>query len=131
MDVFVKASAGILVAVVLNLVVSKQGKDLSILITLAVCCMVAIAAMDFWRDVVAFLEKTARIGKLNHEILVILLKCVGIGVLAEITGAVCADSGNGALGKVLQLLASALILWISLPLFTELMDLMERVLGEV
>ena len=129
MDIFLKASAGILVAVVFNQVIAKQGKDLSVLLTLVACAMVSIIAFEFLGEIVSFLERLARLGKLNQEILSILFKCVGVGILGEVTGAVCTDAGNAALGKVLQLLASTIILWISLPLFTQIIDLVEQILG--
>lgn len=131
MDIFVKTTAGVLIAVVLSVVLEKQGKDLSVLLVLAVCSMVAVAAMEIFREIISFLRRLESLGELNHDILTVLLKSVGIALLAEITALVCADSGKGALGKVLQLLATAVILWISLPLFTELMDLVETILGSV
>ena len=131
MDVFIKTTSAILIAIVINLVLAKQGKELSILLTLVVCAMVSTIALEYLRDVIAFLEGIAHIGRLNHDVFLVLLKCVGIALLAEIAGAVCTDSGNGALGKVLHLLSSTVILWLSLPLFTELMNLIENVLGAV
>jgi hypothetical protein len=44
---------------------------------------------------------------------------------------VCADAGNASLGKVLQILASAVILWLSLPVFTALIELIQKILGEL
>lgn len=131
MDIFIKAAAGILVTVVLGLTLAKQGKDISVLLVIAVCCMVFAAAFHYFEDVVDFLEKLEDVGQLNSQMLTILLKAVGIGILAEIIGLICTDAGNAALGKVLQILASAVILWLSIPLFTELIGLAENILGAV
>ena len=131
MDIFLKSVAGVLIAVVLCLVLAKQGKDMSLLLTIAVCCMVVSAAVSYLQPVVDFLQRLETLGQLNSQMLSILLKAVGIGLLAEITGLVCADAGNASLGKVLQLLASAAILWIAIPLLNELMELIETILGAV
>ena len=64
-------------------------------------------------------------------LIAILLKAVGIGILSEITCMICTDSGNAALGKVIQFLTSAVILWLCIPLFTQLIELIEGVLGAV
>lgn len=131
MDTFLKATAGILVATVLYLVLSKQSKDLSALLSVAVCCIVATAAMRYLQPIIQFFKKLQQIGELNPEMLGILLKSVGIAMLGEITTQICADSGNAALGKSLQILASAVILWLSVPLFTSLIELVEKILGSI
>lgn len=131
MDDFVKCAAGILIAVVLILTISKQEKDISILLIISVCCMVLVVAAAYLQPVIDFLRQLQSIGQLDSESITILLKCVGVGLLAEITCLICADSGNASLGKALQLLATATILWISLPLLSELMELIDKILGAV
>ena len=131
MDIFVKCAAGVLVAAVLIITIAKQGKDISILLVMAVCCMVLGAAVAFLQPVVDFIKQLQSIGQLDSEMITILLKAVGIGLLAEITCLICADSGNASLGKALQLLATATILWLSLPLLNELIELIDNILGAI
>lgn len=131
MDIFLKASAGILIAVVLCLVLSKQGKDIAILLTIAVCCMVVTAAATYLQPLIDFFRQLRTIGQLDPNMLNILLKVVGIGLLAEITGLICCDAGSSALGKTLQILTTAVILWLSLPLFSELIELIDTILGAI
>ena len=61
----------------------------------------------------------------------ILLKSVGIGLVAEIAGLICTDAGNAALGKTIQILATAVILWLALPLMGALLELVRRIMEEV
>lgn len=131
MDIFIKAAAGILIAVVLILTLSKQGKDISLLLTIAVCSMVVSAAITYLQPVVDFLKRLQSIGQLDSETLTILMKAVGIGLLAEIIGLICTDAGNASLGKALQMLATAAILWMSIPLLNELIELIDKILGAI
>ena len=131
MEMFIKAAAGVLVAIVLCVTLAKNGKDISLLLTITVCCMVVTAAVTYLQPVVDFFKRLQSLGNLNAEMLVILLKAAGVGLLAEITSLICADAGNAALGKSLQILASAVVLWISIPLLTSLMDLVEEILGAI
>lgn len=131
MDIFIKATAGVLIAVVLILTLAKQGKDISLLLTIAVCCMVVIASITYLQPVTDFLKRLQSIGQLDSETLTILMKAVGIGLLAEITGLICADAGNASLGKALQILATAAILWMSIPLLNELIELIDKILGAI
>lgn len=129
MDVFMKAAAGILITVVICLVLSKFAKDHAVILAICVCCMVAACAIVYLEKVLSFIESMQSIGNLNGELIEILFKTVGIGLLTEITSLICADSGNAALGKAIQMLSAAIILWLCLPLFDELMELVEGVLG--
>ena len=128
MDIFLKSAAGTFVALIMYLILVKQGKDISVLLTVAVCCMLAIAAMQHIEPVITFIQRLQQLSNLDPAMLQIILRAVGIGLLSEITSLICADSGNAALGKSLQLLAVGVVLWLSMPLFTELIDLIEEIL---
>ena len=131
MDIFIKAIIGILITVILGLTLSKQGKDISLVLSLCVCAMIALAAMHYFKPLVEFVQRIVTVAQLNSQMLSILLKAVGIGVLSEIVSLICTDAGNTALAKGLQILSSAVILWISIPLLTELLELIEGILGDV
>ena len=61
----------------------------------------------------------------------IVLKSAGIGLVGEVACMVCADSGHSSLGKAVQLLGNGTILWLSLPLFSGMLDLLREILGQV
>lgn len=128
---FWQGAALVLLAVILALALDKQEKEMGLLLTLAVCCMISGLALSYLRPVVSFINQLQTIGQLNGEMLQILLKVVGIGLIGEIAGLICADAGKAAMGKALQLLSAAVILWLSLPLLSELLELVQRILGEV
>ena len=126
-----KSAAGVLIAVVMSLVLSRQGKDYAVLLVICVCCMVGAASIIYIEKIVDFMKSLESIGNLNHELLSVLFKCVGIGLLSEITTTICTDSGNTALGKMLQILSASVILWLCIPMFTKLLELVQQVLGGV
>ena len=122
--------AWVLLAVVLGLSLGKQ-KDIGVLLTMAVCCMVAMIAISYLEPVLDFLRELETLGDLQGDMLGILLKAVGIGLVSEIAGLVCNDAGNGSLGKTLQMLGSAVILYLSLPIFTAMLELIREILREL
>lgn len=131
MNDFIKAAGIVLIAVILSLILAKQNKDISVLLTITVCVIIVIAAMQYIHPVIDFFRKLKVVGQLDSELFAIVLKAVGIGLLSEIAGTICADSGNGALAKTLHILATAVIVWISLPLLNKLLQLIENVLEAV
>ena len=131
MNIFIKATVCVLLALILSITLSKNSKDFSLLLCLFVCSVTVIAAVQCLAPVVSFMNKLQEYGKLNSEMVQILLKSVGIGFLAEIVSLICTDAGNAALGKTLKFLASAIILMMAIPLLDNLITLIEEILGAV
>lgn len=131
MDTIIKATAGALISLILSLVLSKNNKDVSMLLSTAVCCMLGILAFTCFQPVMEFMRRLQVAGELNTEFVSLLLKASGIYILSEIAALICTDAGNAALGKTLQFLATALILYMSLPMFSQLLSLIETILGEL
>ena len=131
MDILLKATAGVLIALVLCQILNKKDKNIATLLVIAVCCMVVGAAYGYIDQLLDFFEHLESLGNLNPDLLKIMLKAAGIGLLAELTSLICTDAGNGALGKSVQILSSVVILWMCIPVFTELMTLIENVMGAI
>ena len=128
---YLQWAAVILIGLILSLVLGKQSRDMSLLLTLAVCVLVCLGALEFLEPVMELLRELRRLGGLDSEAVSILLKAAGIGLLSELAGLLCADAGENALGKVLQILSNAAILWLSLPLFRQIIQLIGEVLAEI
>ena len=131
MNVFLKTAAGILTALILWVSLNKHSKDISVLMTMAVCAMVIIAAISFLQPIVEFLRKIQSVGNLDEDLLSVILKVVGIGIIAELSALICKDAGNESMGKALQFMSAAVVLWISIPVFEELLSLLDKILGAV
>jgi len=130
MTLFLQACAVAMLVVILILSQGKA-KDMGMLLSLAGCCLVALVALSYLGPVLDFLEGLETLGNLDRTMIGSLLKIAGIGMITEIASLVCSDSGNGSLGKTVQLMGTAVILWLSVPLFTALVELIQRMLGEL
>lgn len=129
MEIFIKACGAILLTVVVTITLGSRGKDYSVVLGIFVCCVGTMAALEYVRPVIDFLEQLENIGGLDHNMVRILLKAAGVGLVTEIAALVCNDSGNGSLGKTVKLLGSAAVLWLSLPMYTVLIELLQEILG--
>lgn len=129
MDIFLKATACVLIATVLIILLSKEQKDISILISIATCCLVLAAASEFIAPVLSFLFQLQQLGNLDNTLVSALIKAVGITLLSQIASMICQDAGYSVLGKVLQILSTAVVLWITIPLYEGLIHLVQEILG--
>lgn len=131
METFLQSVALVLIGVILSLVVGRQSRDMSLLLSLGVCAGVCIAASGYLSSLIDFLGEIRSLGGLDSAFLSILLKCAGIGFLAELAGLICADAGESAMAKAIQILANAVVLFLSLPLLRKMVELLEEVLSQI
>lgn len=131
MEAFWKTVGAVLLSAILTLVLERQNKDFSLLITLAASAMVTVAASRLLEPVLDFLGQLEALGGLSSDLLLSLIKIFGIGMTGEIAASVCTDAGNSSLGKGLRFLANAAMLYLSIPVYTALTDLFLQILGEV
>lgn len=128
MEKFYLATAAVLITAILVLVIRKQNNEIAMLLGLCGCCLVFMVAAGFWLPVVQFLRKLQQITSVDSEMIRILMKITAVAITADIAASVCSDAGNGALAKSLQMLSTAVSLYLSLPMLEGLLALVERIL---
>lgn len=131
MNIFIQAVAGALIAVIFCALLSGQRKDITLLLSLAVCSMILLAAVNFLEPVVELMDTLREAGQLDPQLLQTILKAVAIGLIAELAALICSDGGNAALGRAVEILAGAVVLWLSIPLMKELLELVQKMAGAV
>jgi len=131
MEHFFQAAAAVLIAVIMGLILSKQGKDWTLILTALVSCMVLSVAAAYLEPILDFIRQLQAVSDLDGDMLAIILKAVGIGLVAEIAALICQDAGNAALGKGIQIMASIAILWLALPLMQGLLKIVQKIMGGV
>lgn len=131
MSIFLKIVTGSLVAVILWVYISKENTGISVLLSLSICIMIIIASVQFLDPIIIFIQHLKVIGNTNEELFDIMLKAVGIGLITEISSVICKDAGNESLAKSLQLFSSIIIIRISIPIFENMISLLDEILGTI
>lgn len=131
MELFFKLSATAIVGVVIGLILKRNGSDTGLLLSVVVCAMIIIGASSFLEPIISFCQRLREIGCLDISTLNILLKTVGVGLIAKLSALLCGDSGNQALGKTIQFTGTVAMLWLALPLLEEFIQLLDDILGTI
>lgn len=131
MSVFLRILVGILAGTILCLILSKYNKDFSLVLSIVICCTSIAGAFLYLDPIIGFIDGLKALGNLDTQMFSILLKVTGIGLLSEITAMICKDAGNDTLGKTLQIIGVFVMLYLSLPMLTRLLELMNTVLGSI
>lgn len=128
MDIFGKAVAVVLLAVILSITIGKTEKDIAVVLTMIACSIIAAIAMYYLSDIFTFLWKLGNSNDYQNSFMGILLSITGVALISELTCLVSADAGNTSLGKAMQILGNAVILFLSLPLFESLFTVIQEIM---
>ena len=129
MEPFWKAIAVILLTVILSVTLGKTEKDIALVLSIAACCIILVIAFQYLTEVISFLWEWGSSIQWLNSCIGSLLKITGVALTMELTGLISADAGNSALGKAMQILGNAVILYLSLPLFEHFLSIVQEIMG--
>ena len=128
MDAALKLTALALTAALLALVVKKQSPELALALTLCACALGAGLLLRGIGPVLTLARSLASRAELDGSLTAPLWKCLGLGLLTELAASVCADAGQSALAKLVELGGGLLCLVVSLPLLEAVLALIEELM---
>lgn len=118
-----------IVTVLLTAFFRKNSQELGILLTLAACVLIGLLLVQFAEPVVGFLAKLRNIAGLDKTLSEPILKTIGIGLITQIGATVCADAGENAIAKLIEVCGGILALYVSLPLLEAVLSLIDTMSG--
>lgn len=129
MQSFLQAAVLGVLAAVLATLLKRNSKDLALVLTIAACCIIGVLVVRTAEPIVDFLGRLQGMTGLDAELMVPMLKAVGIGLLTEIAAGVCADAGESAIGKLVELAGGLLALSVALPLLEAVLQMLKTMGG--
>jgi len=120
----IKVVGIVLTALIINIVLKNYSKEFTFLISI-VCTIIIFTLIS--KDLKGIVD---RLTSISNEISVLLpyikimLKILGISMIAQLLSDLCRDNGENTLANQTELSAKIIILVTALPLFTTIMDIM-------
>lgn len=120
----IKVVGIVLTALIINIVLKNYSKEFTFLINI-VCTIITFTLIS--KDLKGIVD---RLTSISNEISVLLpyikimLKILGISMIAQLLSDLCRDNGENTLANQTELSAKIIILVTALPLFTTIMDIM-------
>ena len=131
MEVFWKAGAMVILTVILSTAIGKTEKDISVVLSVTACCIVLVVAMQYLSDVITFLWKLSDASASDDFFSGVLLKITGVALMTELSYLISSDAGNSSLGKAMQILGNAVILFLALPMFDTFLSIVQEIIGHI
>lgn len=124
----VKIAGIAIITSICYLVVKQTKSEFSPLVLIVGGVILLLFALDYISEILggfnALLDKTG----ISSNIIKICIKMVGIGYLAEYASSICNDMGCTSIGDKVLLVGKFMILIISLPIITNIVDILVEIL---
>ena len=127
MDIF-KILAIALLTCVATLVVKQVKPDFASIVAIAGGVIILLMLIDYLEQIVGVFQTIVEKTNLSPTILSTILKIIGVGYLTEFTSNICTDSGSSSLAGKVLLAGKIIILVMSLPILTNIIDIVVGIL---
>lgn len=128
MDIIFKIVAVGLITCLATMIVKPVRSDFSIIIAIVGGLIIIFMIVNYMTDVFQSFKSIIDFTGLNSSLYTLLLKIIGIGYLIEFTASICSDTGNGSLGDKIMLGGKIVILVMSLPIITNILEIIMELL---
>jgi len=127
LDIF-KILAIALLTCVATLVVKQVKPDFASIVAIAGGVLILLMLIDYLEQIVGVFQLIVEKTNLSPTILTTILKIIGVGYLTEFTSNICIDSGSSSLSSKVLLAGKVIILFMSIPILTNIIDLIVGIL---
>ena len=94
-----------------------------------VCALCFLTVLPFFSPVLAFVRRLEEITGLSQAVFAPLFKTAAIGLLSQLAGTLCRDSGQQALGQTIEICSGFLCIYLALPLLEMVLSLLQTMIG--
>ena len=117
-----------LIALIIIIILKQYKPEFTVYVSIIAGAIIIFMVMDKLTSVVGLLTNlTSRTGT-GSTFLKILLKITGIAILTEFAVSICKDSGETAIASKIDLGGKIIIISVSIPIITALLELLIQIL---
>lgn len=117
------------VCAVIGVMLRERIGVMAVLLSLASCAIILFASLHFLAPALEFADRLQQLSSLDSSLISPLLKVTALGIITQLSEGLCEDAGDKALSKTVRVCGTVFSVYVSLPLFGAVMDLIETVLG--
>ncbi len=118
-----------LVGGILVVLIRQTRPELALQLSLVTGALILLLLMDRVVSVVVLLQELAQRARVNSYFLDTVLKVIGVAYLAEFSGQVLRDAGEGSVAAKIEVAAKVIILVLAAPIVVAILELIGRFLA--
>lgn len=117
-----------LIATIILAIIRTYKPELTIYVSIIAGAIIFSMVMDKLSAIIDLLTNLSKKSGINAQYVAILLKISGIAILSEFAVSVCKDLGETALATKIDLAGKIIIISISIPIISALLELLIKIL---
>ena len=117
-----------LVALIIIVLLKQYKPEYTIYISLLSGALIILLVMDKLTGIINLLQSLANKTSINSTFLSLLIKITGIAFLSEFAVSICKDSGEAAIANKIEIGAKIIIISMSIPIITSLLEIILKIL---
>ena len=122
MDIIQIVAIG-LISAFLVIILKQYRPEFAMYVSIIAGILILLIVLDKITYVINIIQELANKSGINSEYIQILLKITGIAILTEFAVSICKDSGEAAIASKIDLGGKIIIISISIPIITALLEL--------
>ena len=128
MEIILKIIVIGLITCVAPIIVKPVRSDFSIIIAIAGGIIIIFLIINYLTGVFDVIKSIINVTGVNSAIYKFLIKIIAIGYLIEFTAGICSETGNPSLGDKVLLGGKIIIMVMSLPIITNILQIIMELL---
>lgn len=117
-----------LIALIIIVILKQYKPEFVMYVSLIAGALILFMLLDKLTGIVELLANLSNKAGINNQFLGILLKITGIAFLTEFAVSICQDSGETAIANKIDLGGKVIIIAISIPIISALLELIIKIL---
>ena len=117
-----------LIALIIIIILKQYKSEFAIYVSLIAGAIILLMVFSKLSSIVLLLTNLSNKTGINSDFLKILLKITGIAILTEFAVSICKDSGENAIANKIDLGGKIIIVSISIPIITALLELVLQIM---
>lgn len=108
--------------------IGGRSEVLSAVLSIAACVILLLLSFEFLTPIIDVFERLKTMTGISGAVMAPVMKAAGVGILVQIAATVCEDAGENTLRKSVEIAGAFLALYVSLPLLSSVLNLLEELL---
>ena len=117
-----------LVICLLVMFIKQKNPDIGLLVSLGVVVVIGFFVFSLLQTILAFVKDLADIAGIDSGVITPLIKVVALALLSKLTADICRDAKETALASGIETASTVASLYLVLPLFSAVMQLLRSLL---
>ena len=117
-----------LISLIIIMMLKLYKPEFAIYVSVLTGVLILVLVMDKLTGIINLINSVANKASINTKFIALLIKITGIAFLSEFAVSICKDSGESAIASKIELGSKIVIISMSIPIISSLLELIIKIL---